>query len=603
MAHTLAYVYGTAIAPGVSRNGRLYTKDMIRDAVTEARTRLAADGDDMPLVMLTHHDAGDDSERIAGRLADLTYEESTGRARYKAAIPDTPTGRQILALADTDGGPPFLKGVSIRGAWKGAVRRVVHNGQTAETADSLTLHGLDFTHSPGVIGAGIDRVEHVTGRPRETADGRPMIFESVDEAELSFTEAAPDNDEPGCDGSCCKECGMNATENASAVALAEKGAPALKSGKPAAAPTPGASDYADPGYQDDKAKRYPLDTKAHARAAWSYINQPRNAKMYTAAQLKRIKARIVKALTKFGVKVDTKEGWIITPAELVTETGPLAEADMWPDRPGCFSVCIDNGMVSINISSYQVDPADLEVAACAAMQGACAALAAIDPDMDGDIDQPGPDDDDGPKPTMAASHPDDDAMEHAPDAAGVTETPADPAGDTNTAKEGAGMADPTNTPADQAPPAAAPTAEAPQEAVASGPSVTFTDEQFRQFLAALRPEPVAAGAPAESAPEAEVTEAAEDAAPVAETQEQLVARLVAEGVRSALQDHAENGGVQRKGLVTEQAVPGAAPVTDEFPESWPRENGVPVPAHKMTAEQWKTVTRDTLPGSIMHGRG
>lgn len=600
MAHTLAYVYGTAIAPGVSRNGRLYTKDMIRDAVAEARARLAADGDDMPLVMLTHHDAGDDSERIAGRLADLTYEESTGRARYKAAIPDTPTGRQILALADTDGGPPFLKGVSIRGAWKGAVRRVVHNGQTAETADSLTLHGLDFTHSPGVIGAGIDRVEHVTGRPRETADGRPMIFESVDEAELSFTEAAPDNDEPGCDGSCCKECGMNATENASAVELAEKGAPALKSGKPAAPPTPGASDYADPGYQDDKAKRYPLDTKAHAKAAYSYLSMRKNASKYTPAQLKRIKARIVKALIKFGVKVDAKEGWIITPAELVTEGAPLAEADMWPDRPGCFSVCIDNGMVSINISSYQVDPADLEVAACAAMQGACAALQAIDPDMDGDIDQPGPDDDDGPKPTTAASHPDDDAMEHAHEGA---ETPADTAGPQESTEGEADVAD-QNIPAEPAPQAPA-TIDTTEQASQAGPSVTFTDEQFRQFLAALRPEPVAAGAPAESAPaDGEVAEAApEQVAPVQESQEQMVARLVAEGVRTALQDHAENGGVQRKGLVSEAAVPGAAPVSDEFPESWPRENGVPVPAHKMTAEQWKTVTRDTLPGSIMHGRG
>lgn len=603
MAHTLAYVYGTAIAPGVSRNGRLYTKDMIRDAVTEARTRLAADGDDMPLVMLTHHDAGDDSERIAGRLADLTYEESTGRARYKAAIPDTPTGRQILALADTDGGPPFLKGVSIRGAWKGAVRRVVHNGQTAETADSLTLHGLDFTHSPGVIGAGIDRVEHVTGRPRETADGRPMIFESVDEAEVTFTEAAPDNDEPGCDGSCCKECGMNATENASAVELVEKGAPALKSGKPAAAPTPGASTYADPGYQDDKAKRYPLDTKTHAKAAWSYVNQPRNARMYTAAQLKRIKARIVKALIKFGVKVDTKEGWIITPAELITETASLTEADMWPDRPGCFTVCIDNGMVSISISSYQVDPADLEVAARAAMQGACAALAVIDPDMDGDIDEPGPDDD-GPKPTSAASHPDDDAMESAPDEG--FETPADPAGDTNTEKEGAGMADPTNPPADQAQAAATPTPQAAKAPTgqatpaAAAPSVTFTDEQFRAFLDRFAP--VTAGAPAESAPAAaEVVETATE--PVAETQDQIVARLVEEGVRSALQSHVEQHGVTRKGLVSEQAAPGVPAPADEFPESWPRENGTPIPAHKMTAEQWKAVSRETLPGSIMHGRG
>jgi len=54
-------------------------------------------------------------------------------------------------------------------------------------------------------------------------------------------------------------------------------------------------DYADPGYQPDGRKRYPIDTAAHIRAAWAYINHPRNAKKYTPAELDRIKARIVAA--------------------------------------------------------------------------------------------------------------------------------------------------------------------------------------------------------------------------------------------------------------------------------------------------------------------
>src|SRR6185312_5147778 len=29
--------------------------------------------------------------------------------------------------------------------------------------------------------------------------------------------------------------------------------------------------YADPGYQSDKKKRYPIDSADHVRAAWSYI--------------------------------------------------------------------------------------------------------------------------------------------------------------------------------------------------------------------------------------------------------------------------------------------------------------------------------------------
>ncbi len=54
-------------------------------------------------------------------------------------------------------------------------------------------------------------------------------------------------------------------------------------------------DFADPGYQPDGEKRYPLDTEAHVRAAWAYIHQPDNADRYTEAQLAHIKARIVAA--------------------------------------------------------------------------------------------------------------------------------------------------------------------------------------------------------------------------------------------------------------------------------------------------------------------
>jgi HK97 family phage prohead protease len=61
--------------------------------------------------------------------------------------------------------------------------------------------------------------------------------------------------------------------------------------------------YADPGYQADKQKRYPIDTKDHAKAAWSYINQADNASKYSAEDLARVKSRIKAALQKFGVEV------------------------------------------------------------------------------------------------------------------------------------------------------------------------------------------------------------------------------------------------------------------------------------------------------------
>ena len=62
-------------------------------------------------------------------------------------------------------------------------------------------------------------------------------------------------------------------------------------------------EYADPGYQEDGKKRYPIDTEAHIRAAWSYIHQKKNADEYTAEQLAAIKRRIVAAWKK---KIDEK---------------------------------------------------------------------------------------------------------------------------------------------------------------------------------------------------------------------------------------------------------------------------------------------------------
>ena len=67
-------------------------------------------------------------------------------------------------------------------------------------------------------------------------------------------------------------------------------------------------EYADPGYREDGKKRYPLDSEAHCRAAWAYINMPKNAAFYTPEQLKAIRSRIIIALKKYGVEVSEKAG-------------------------------------------------------------------------------------------------------------------------------------------------------------------------------------------------------------------------------------------------------------------------------------------------------
>lgn len=69
----------------------------------------------------------------------------------------------------------------------------------------------------------------------------------------------------------------------------------------------GSTRYADPGYKDDNKPRYPIDSSTHVRAAWSYINMPKNQQGYSSAQLSRIKSRIKKAAKEYGVKIDTDD--------------------------------------------------------------------------------------------------------------------------------------------------------------------------------------------------------------------------------------------------------------------------------------------------------
>jgi hypothetical protein len=468
----IATIRGTAIRPGVSRNGRLYTRELIATAVAEARERLASGP---PLTMLTHHGAADDSTRIVGRLTELT-QRPDGSAAFVAELADTQHGRDLAALVTGD--DPFLDGVSIRGWWNGPVRTVQYEGERAETGDSLTIDGLDFTKTPGVPGA---RVEGVGGLAQESADGRILVFESVTEASAK-PNLRPYGDVP----------------------------------------------YADPGYLPDKKKRYPLDTKDHARSAWSFINQAKNSGQYTAAQLKRIKGRIKGAMRKFGVTVT---------AESLTRLGEVTEfyPDMASGQGGGFCIDAYNGPTTITLRCCGIDPAELRVIAAAAMDAAVAALAALDPDMDGDLDIVGAPhaDTDG---DVETRRPNDDQMEAAPITAAdidllresgmrpgepitaarlaaarsLAETaPPNPAGATPT---------PLEVPAvSEQPTPAAETANTPTPAPAV---IQLTQEQFQQLIGA-RNTPAAEAAPT---PE-----------PVAETDEQRIARLVSAGVTTAME--------------------------------------------------------------------
>lgn len=560
----IATVSGTAIRPGISRNNRLYKPEVIEKAVRRAQERIAQG--DMPLTTLTHHEAGDDSSRIVGQITSITLEDD-GSARYTADITNTSHGRDILNLVS--GPKPALKGVSIRGAWLGKVRRETGpDGQMVETGDDLELDGLDYTRKPGVPGAQIDAVTLAGAAPRES-DGsqRVLIAESAPEATVTIAEAA----------------------------------------------TPADGPFADPGYQADKKKRYPLDTKSRAKSAWSYIHQADNARLYTSAQLKRVKQRIVKALKGYGVQVAAQEGWLIDPATAVSES--LAECWDMPSPAGNLYISLTNGPTTVTVSSALLDPHDLDLVGRAAMAGACQALLALDPDMDADIDIPGADGEDTDRDMGAAetvrpvpAHATTEALTAAGDRPGqvITQELADAApaaAETTPATETSAPA-PAAEPATEEEPAMAESIT-PAADTAASPAVggiTLTDDQFAQLLARVAP----AAAPVEAAPAA-AAPVAEAAAPapveVAETDDQRIARLVAEGIKAALpaaiQESVERTGPPaRKGLVAQVTETSQGAVSPAgIPAEWPQK-----PLHEYTDEEFRQHVSPATVGVILGAR-
>ncbi len=68
-------------------------------------------------------------------------------------------------------------------------------------------------------------------------------------------------------------------------------------------PNEGEEKYGDAQFADETNKKYPIDTAAHVRAAWNYINHKDNAAKYDADEVETIKNKIKRAAKKYGVEI------------------------------------------------------------------------------------------------------------------------------------------------------------------------------------------------------------------------------------------------------------------------------------------------------------
>lgn len=101
-------------------------------------------------------------------------------------------------------------------------------------------------------------------------------------------------------------------------------------------------DYADPGYRNGM-KRYPVTkggkhSPERIRAAWSYINHPKNAGEYSSDQLAKIKGKIKAAAGKAGVEIsDDGEKVAASMVELAAKQADEMMADSHPPFHGVHS--------------------------------------------------------------------------------------------------------------------------------------------------------------------------------------------------------------------------------------------------------------------------
>lgn len=86
-------------------------------------------------------------------------------------------------------------------------------------------------------------------------------------------------------------------------------------------PKRGIAEYGKVKFADPVNKKYPLDSEEHVRAAWSYINMPKNAAKYQPGAVALMKRRIMAAAKQYGVAIDAPTAKSANDASLTKANG------------------------------------------------------------------------------------------------------------------------------------------------------------------------------------------------------------------------------------------------------------------------------------------
>lgn len=198
----LATIRGHFMSEGArSANKRLYVNTA--SWLAKAQAKLAAGG---TIDMRTHHEAGDDTTRVFGRVSKIGTDGT-----YEATVVNNTLGREILPAIK--GG--YLRHVSLR-ASRATAAPMESRGEPGwvRITDIENLVGIDLTNSPGIAEASVAVMESAGDteivlesfelHPPETADVRfeTAAIERVAEAAAHFEReySAAERKKAGRDG-------------------------------------------------------------------------------------------------------------------------------------------------------------------------------------------------------------------------------------------------------------------------------------------------------------------------------------------------------------------------------------------------------------------
>ncbi len=196
--------------------------------------------------------------------------------------------------AGKEGNDPLVNGVNITLSDGRTISNVkVFDGQTLELDKELSMSGVVITDM--TPGAALQADSQVNESPRKslvypTTSPEQQARDAANEAQRNAAKNAAYTD---------AKVAKADPEDGDGDAMADDdGGDESDAAKKGDKKPYGDVQYADPGYQKDGKKRYPIDTPEHIRAAWSYINKSSNCSEYSSEQCSHIKSKIVSAWKK-----------------------------------------------------------------------------------------------------------------------------------------------------------------------------------------------------------------------------------------------------------------------------------------------------------------